>query len=75
MTQEHKHLRARIYEVIESTQPGNGIGVWFDRFLIELIVTNVIAFILETVDQISEAYSDFFLSLSYFLLRFFQLNT
>ena len=55
MTQEHKHLRARIYEVIESTQPGNGIGVWFDRFLIVLIVTNVIAVILETVDQISEA--------------------
>ena len=74
MTQEHKHLRARIYEVIESTQPGNGIGVWFDRFLIVLIVTNVIAVILETVDQISEAYSDFFFVFELFSVAIFSIE-
>ena len=74
MTQEHKHLRARIYEVIESTQPGNGIGVWFDRFLIVLIVTNVIAVILETVDQISEAYSDFFFAFELFSVAIFSIE-
>lgn len=74
MTQEHKHLRARIHEVIESTQPGNGIGVWFDRFLIVLIVTNVIAVILETVDQISEAYSDFFFVFELFSVAIFSIE-
>ena len=74
MTQEHKHLRARIYEVIESTQPGNGIGVWFDRFLIVLIVTNVIAVILETVDQISEVYSDFFFVFELFSVAIFSIE-
>jgi len=74
MTQEHKHLRARIHEVIESTQPGNGIGVWFDRFLIVLIVTNVIAVILETVDQISEVYSDFFFVFELFSVAIFSIE-
>ena len=74
MTQEHKHLRARIYEVIESTQPGNGIGVWFDRFLIVLIVTNVIAVILETVDQISAVYSDFFFVFELFSVAIFSIE-
>ena len=74
MTQEHKHLRARIYEVIESTQPGNGIGVWFDRFLIVLIVTNVIAVILETVDQISEVYSDLFFVFELFSVAIFSIE-
>ena len=74
MTQEHKHLRARIYEFIESTQPGNGIGVWFDRFLIVLIVTNVIAVILETVDQISEVYSDFFFVFELFSVAIFSIE-
>lgn len=53
-------LRKRIYEVIESSDPEDWKGKWFDDFMIVLIVTNVVAVVLETVESLSVAYKTFF---------------
>ena len=53
-------LRKRIYDVIESPNPEDWKGKWFDDFMIVLIVTNVVAVVLETVESLSVAYKTFF---------------
>ena len=53
-------LRKRIYDVIESPDPEDWKGKWFDNFMIVLIVTNVVAVVLETVESLSVAYKTFF---------------
>jgi len=53
-------LRKRIYDVIESSDPEDWKGKWFDDFMIVLIVTNVVAVVLETVESLSVAYKTFF---------------
>jgi voltage-gated potassium channel len=52
-------LRGRVYNTLESSAPDNWLGRWFDNFMIVLIVTNVIAVILETHEGIAAA-PDFF---------------
>ena len=42
--------RRRVFNVIDSTTPGNWKGLWFDRLMTVLILTNVSAVILETVE-------------------------
>ncbi len=53
-------LRKSIYDVIESSDPEDWKGKWFDDFMIVLIVTNVVAVVLETVESLSVAYKTFF---------------
>lgn len=53
-------LRKRIYDVIESSDPEDWKGKWFDDCMIVLIVTNVVAVVLETVESLSVAYKTFF---------------
>ena len=53
-------LRKRIYDVIESPDPEDWKGKGFDNFMIVLIVTNVVAVVLETVESLSVAYKTFF---------------
>ena len=52
--------RARIYRIIECSDPDDWKGQWFDGFMIVLIITNVIAVILETVAEIAAAHATFF---------------
>jgi len=44
-----KSIRKRIFEVINATDPGDKLGVGVDYFIITLIVTNILALLLETV--------------------------
>ena len=61
-----KTLKKRIFDVIESPDLEDWKGECFDEFMIVLIVTNVIAVVLETVDSLAAAYGTFFLYFEYF---------
>ncbi|MFT6436103.1 MAG: voltage-gated potassium channel [Candidatus Azotimanducaceae bacterium] len=65
-------MRARLYELVDSNQPGNTLGVWFDRFLIVLILTNVAAAVIETVEQVAIAYPGFFYAFELFSVAVFS---
>ncbi len=54
-------LKKRIFDVIESPDPEDWKGKCFDEFMIVLIVTNVIAEVLETVESLRAAYGTFIL--------------
>jgi voltage-gated potassium channel len=53
-------LRSRVYESLESTSIGNRLGRWIDGSLIALILANVAAITLETVDPLVEQHAHFF---------------
>ncbi|MGE4562417.1 MAG: ion transporter, partial [Rhodospirillales bacterium] len=67
-------LRTRIYEIVESTHPDDWRGQWFDYFIIALIVTNVIAVILETVEGLHVAYAEFFTGFELFSVAVFTVE-
>ena len=67
-------LRTRIYEIVESTHPDDWRGQWFDYFIIALIVTNVIAVILETVEGLYVAYAEFFTGFELFSVAVFTVE-
>ena len=67
-------LRTRIYEIVESTHPDDWRGQWFDYFIIALIVTNVIAVILETVEGLYVAYVEFFTGFELFSVAVFTVE-
>ena len=53
-------LKKRLYDILESSASDNWLGRWFDRFMMVLIVVNVIAVILESVESLAAAAPDFF---------------
>ncbi len=53
-------LKNRVFDVIESSITSDWKGLWFDRFMIVLIVANVAAVVLETVEEMALAYGGFF---------------
>jgi len=53
-------LKNRVFDVIESSITSDWKGLWFDRFMIALIIANVAAVVMETVEEIALAYSGFF---------------
>ena len=53
-------LRSRVYESLETTALGNRLGRWIDGFLIALILANVAAITLETVDPLVEQHAYYF---------------
>ncbi len=67
-------LRKRIYDVIESSDPEDRQSRWFDYFMIVLIVTNVIAVVLETVESLSVAYKTFFDAFELFSVAVFSIE-
>lgn len=67
-------LRKRIYDVIESSDPEDWKGKWFDDFMIVLIVTNVVAVVLETVESLSVAYKTFFYVFELFSVAVFSIE-
>ena len=50
-------LRKRIWEILERGNPSDKISFYTDIFLITLIIFNIIAVLLETVDSIYSVYS------------------
>ena len=67
-------LRARIYRIIECSDPDDWKGQWFDGFMIVLIITNVIAVILETVAEIAAAHAAFFYAFELFSVTVFSVE-
>jgi len=53
-------LRNRTYEFLEPKGSEDRLAVYFDRFMIYLIIANVIAITLESVKEIHEAYQGIF---------------
>ncbi len=49
-------LRKRLWEILEKGGPNDKISFYTDIFLITLIITNIIAVVLETVDSIYSLY-------------------
>ena len=52
-----KSLRKRIWEILEKGNSQDRISFYTDIFLITLIIFNIIAVLLETVDSIYSVYS------------------
>ena len=53
-------IRDRVFQLLEKAQPGDKASLLIDRMLAFLIVANVAAVTLETVDEIYQAYQFFF---------------
>jgi len=53
-------IRDRIFQLLEKAQPGDSASLFIDRILAFLIVTNVLAVTLETVDDIYQANQVYF---------------
>ena len=67
-------LRTRIYKIVEPTHPDDLHGQWFDYFIVALIITNVIAVILETVEGLYVAYAEFFTGFELFSVAVFTVE-
>ncbi|MDP6882503.1 MAG: ion transporter [Rhodospirillales bacterium] len=67
-------LKRRLYNILESSAGGNWLGRWFDRFMIVLIVTNMIAVILESVESLAAAVPDFFWTFELFSVAVFTVE-
>lgn len=53
-------LKKRIYQIIEVAKPGDLASKIFDSFIILLIVCNIVAVMLETVESFELKYGRFF---------------
>lgn len=50
-------MRKRIYRILEIAQPDDRISRWVDVFIITLIALNVLAIIIESVDEVRARYA------------------
>jgi len=66
--------RRRMYEILRTAPPGDRGSRAFDRFLIWLILLNVVAFILETVRPLREAAGTAFLVFEVFSVAVFSVE-
>lgn len=69
-----KALKQSIFDVIESPDPKDWKGRSFDDFMIALIVLNVIAVILETVESLTLSYGTFFQYFEFFSVTVFTVE-
>lgn len=69
-----KTLKKRIFDVIESPDPEDWRGRSFDDFMIVLIVFNITAVILETVESLASSYGTLFLYFEYFSITVFTVE-
>lgn len=53
-------LRSRLFQILEVARPGDGASRMFDLLLILLILSNVLAILLESVPAINRVYGDWF---------------
>ena len=67
-------FKKRIYRIIEAPYPEDWKGKFFDNFMMVLIVTNVLAVILETVESLAAAYGIFFQYFEYFSVAVFSVE-
>ncbi len=69
-----ERIRHRVFNFLELSVAGDKWGRVFDNFMILLIISNVLAIILETVASISQAYGDFFFAFEIFSVAIFTVE-
>jgi voltage-gated potassium channel len=67
-------IRRRTYEILEVASPGDKLSRIFDLFIIALIFLNVVAVVLETVQNLSILYRGFFKSFELFSVIIFTIE-
>lgn len=65
-------IKTRIYGIIESPEPHNRLGLWFDRFMTFLIVTNVTAVVIETLEPVARVAGPFLKAFEIFSVAVFS---
>jgi voltage-gated potassium channel len=55
-----RDLRRRVYLLLEQGPVGDGMSLWVDRCLVALILTNLLAVVLESVPSLSAQYASAF---------------
>ena len=69
-----KGLRRRVYQVLEQGSVGDRVNKAVNRFLIALIVINLIAVALESIPQYEERYATIFAVIEFFSLIIFTIE-
>ncbi len=69
-----KDLRRRVYQVLEQGPIGDGISSAVDRFLVALILVNLVAVALESIPHYEARYSAAFNLIEYFSLVVFTVE-
>lgn len=67
-------MRKKVFLILEVSQKKNDLSWFFDLFLAGLIVLNIIAYILQTVESIDRLHHDLFRNFEYFSVAFFSLE-
>ena len=65
--------RRRIYEILEKGQTGDRLSLSCDMFLTVLIVVNLFAVCLETIDSLFAAYKSIFVAIELISVSIFPL--
>ncbi len=66
--------KRRIFEVIEKAENGDKESLFFDKFIILLIIVNVISIVLESFESVSATYADVFLVVEVISVVIFSLE-
>ena len=69
-----KHLRRRVYEILERDMPGDWAGAAIARFIMLLIVVNLVAITLESVPTLQARYALVFAIIEYISLIIFTVE-
>lgn len=67
-------LRRSVFNVIDSSTPGDWKSHWFDGLMMALILINVTAVILETVEELSQEFHGFFYAFEIFSVAVFSVE-
>ncbi|NQV57204.1 MAG: ion transporter [Rhodospirillales bacterium] len=70
----YAHLKRATHIFLETSAPGDKAGIAFDYFMILLIIANVFAIILETVEHIFDAAPEFFFWFEIFSVAVFTIE-
>jgi len=69
-----RDLRRRVYHVLEQGPVGDHLSRWVDRFLVALIVVNLVAVAIESIPEYTVRYSHAFTLIEYFSLVVFTVE-
>ncbi len=70
----YQQIKQRIFEILEVASEGDNISRYFDIFIISLIILNVFAVILESVEILSISYSTIFYWFEIFSVAIFSIE-
>jgi len=68
------NLKRKIHDILELSNPGDRLGLIFDIFMVCLIIANVIAIVLESEEDLHQAYGNFFYAFDAFSVTIFTIE-